>query len=594
MELSENKNMQERPAKQKSVYRAYTRKEKLVPSILLALFGPLTLLLCGPFEIYANNMAEFKFVLWDFWMLCGLGAMLVAAALFAILMLLRGRAFDVVYGALLGLSLMIFVQGNYLSYGVDSLAGDGVGETISLAAGVVNVVIWVIVIAACVTAILLLHRFRDTVRLISTVALVALMGMTFVSFLTISLTTDVYTTDKSAYGDSGKSEEVLTVKNLDTLATENNVVFFIVDRFDHTYFEEAIKECPEIFDSLEGFTHFSDYVTRYPRTYPAVTHIVTGEEVDFTGTRLDYLHTAYANSDYLAALKAAGSDINVYTDSFYGYENAASMNAYVSNTSENMAYDIVNRGELSLDMVRISMYRYVPFVVRHLLGNISTPMYEKYVDYRLEDPKYTTDMKDVYEMLTADEFTFRDSDTGVSYIHVAGCHMPNVYGADFEAATADEERDPIVAMKQSFAIISAYIKEMKRMGVYENATIIITGDHSSIGSDKKPVYKPHVTTLLAKPAGVSQGAMVTSTAQIAPEDLFATVLAAVGAEHTGRTVFEIPENEVRTRYYMFQMVDGTMYEGSYANIIYEITGSAYDLDNWKIVENVDLGKNIYD
>lgn len=582
----------------KPPYKGYTVKEKWPVSLLLSLFAPLTLFFFGPFEIYGNNMGEFKFVLWDFWALCGLIALACAGVIFGLLMLLRGRAFDVVFAFIFGLSLMIFVQGNYLSLSSGSLTGDGVGDTITIFENVINLIVWVVIIAACIVAMLLLHRHKEIIRLASTVAVIALVGMTVISFAVISLTTDVYDSEKTGYqGDVTINNEVLTVKNLDTLATENNIIVFIVDRFDYTYMDKALASCPEIFDELEGFTHFSDYISLYPRTYPGVPHIVTGVENDFSGSRYSYMEEAYSGSPYWQALKEQDFDINVYTDDYYGYTNATYMRDYVSNTSGNVSYKIVNRASLSIDMIRISLYRYVPFLMRHTLGNVSTPMYDKYVDYDLEDPEYSTDMKGVYNEISDEEFTFRSADNGVSYIHISGCHLPNRYDPDFDTASGDQRQDSNVAMKVSFKIISTYLQEMKRMGVYEDATILILGDHCHIGSDTALPNKPHVTTLLAKPAGVSEGKMNESKAQVAAADVLATVLVAAGSDKAadfGENIFDIPEDENRSRRYLFQLVQGTLYEGNYINAEYEILGPGRDLDSWHLREQDDLHKNIYD
>ncbi len=583
---------------QKHTYKGYTLKEKWLLSLLLSLFAPLALCFFGPFEIYANNISEFKFLFWDFWTICAAMAIATSSVILFILILASNRIYDVLFGLIFGLSLMFFIQGNYLSLGAGSLSGDGIGETMATSQIVINAIVWIVVVVGCVAAMLLLNRFKDTVRLVATVALIALVGMTLISFAVISMTTDVYANEKTGYQeDVTEGNEVLTVKNLDTLATKNNIVIFIVDRFDHTYYDEAVKNCPEIFDGLDGFTHFDDYVTLYPRTYPGVAHIITGAEVDFTVSRLDYMQNAYGKSPYLSALKEKGFDINVYTDSFYGYENAAHMRKFVSNTSGNVSYEIIGKEDLSYDMVRVSLYRYLPFFMRDIVGNVSTPMFDKYVKYEMTQDVFSTDMKNIYGEISDDEFTFRDAENGVSYIHIAGCHLPNAYGTGFTEITDDEKYDITVAMKQSFSIISAYINEMKRMGVYENSTIIILGDHCSIGSDSKLLYKPHVTTLLAKPAGVSEGEMKESNAQIGTENVFATVLSAAGsgkASDYGETIFDVPENEDRVRRYYFQAVEGSLYEGMYKNALYEIRGSGNILENWHLVSVDELGKNIYD
>jgi len=586
--MTHSKNVKKIP------YKGYTVKEKWLPSLLLSLFAPLTLCFFGPFEIYGNNMGEFKFVLWDFWLLCALVAFGAAAVIFALLMLVRGRVFDVCFGLVFGLSLMLFLQGNYLSMGLGALSGDGVGEEITSGQVTLNLIIWLVVLAGCIAAMVIL-RAREIARLVYTVGSLALVGMTLISFLVISLTTDVYTTHKTDLsGEVIPENEVLTTKNLDTLAEENNIVIFIVDRFDHTYFDEAMESCPEIFDALEGFTHFDDYTTLYPRTYPGVIHLVTGVEPDFALPRLQFMQAAYQNSPYLAELKAMGFDINVYTDDYYGYENATHMRQWVSNTSGNIDYQIVKKNALSMDMIRVSLYRYLPFSMRESIGEVSTTMYEQYVSYELEKPLFTTDMKDVYNALTDGEFTFRDAKKGLSYIHIAGCHLPNAYGPDFGEVKEEERYDSNVSLKQSFAIISAYLEEMKRMGVYESSTILILGDHCSIGSDSKLPYKAHVTTLLAKPAGVGEGEMVTRATQISTNDVFATVLDAAGSDKAwdyGENIWEIPEDQNRSRTYYFQQY----VEGSYRkNAVYQIVGNGNDFENWILTRVDDLPHSIYD
>ncbi len=609
--------------RKRSTYKPFTRKERLLPSILLSLLAPLTVCFIAPFEIYGNNIAEFKFVLGDFIGLCLLIALGAALLLFAVLSLLRGRAFDVGFGLLFGLSLMLFLQSNYLSLNRTALLGDGTGESLPLWQILLNTSIWIVIPVICVLCMWLLNRFRDTLRLVVTMVLAIMIFMGFVSFVTISLTTDVYTTDKTpateestapdadtehdtsvggnVEGTESESDRepepaddinrLLTVEGLNTLATKENIVIFLVDRFDRDYYYDALAACPEIFDELAGFTYFDDYVSLYPRTFPAVTHLITGVETDFTLPRLQYFQTAYETSPVMYALKDAGYDIHIYTDTYYSYENATHMGQYVSNISHKSTYKIVERPRLSLDMLRLSLYRSLPTGLCSLVGDISTPTFNKYVEYDTDDEVYTTDMKDLYEALTATDFTFRESEKGYSFIHMLGCHLPNVYDENFDPIEKDDKYSAVVAMKQSFKIIHAYIREMKRMGVYENATILILGDHASIGSDRKDPYYAHMTSLLVKPAGVSEGATVTSSAPITTTDIHATILAAAGIDlpEDKRTVFEIPEDEIRTRRYLFQRTGDPQVEC----LTYEIIGDGRDFDNWRIIDRYYAEGSLY-
>lgn len=656
----------------KSEYKGFTIKEKLLPVILLSLAAPFMVFFFGPFEIFGNNMDQFKFAFWDFWLICALMVLGVAAVLCAVLLLLRGRAFDVVYGLVFGTSLMIFIQGNFLSMGMSSLAGDGNNEQ-GLAFGdlFVNTAIWVLIIGGSIAAILLLNRYRDMVKLISTVVLIAVFGSTLISFAVLALTTDVLAdremvgTQQQGEDDEGYSivnewtstkkeldlcstpeikddksnvvqtigsskrilrvgihpesgwskvsvdgeiyyalsehiaeqegERVLTVKNLDVLAKEQNVIVFIVDRFDYSYYQDAAKHYPEIFAELEGFTSFEDYITLYPRTFPGVLHVLTGVETDFTLSHDEYMTHAYENSEHLQAIKQAGFDVNIYTDDYYCYDNASVMSAYADNVSGLVSYRVQETASLSMDMIRLSLYRYLPFCAQGVVGNVNTPMFDKYVVYDMPNDIYSTDMRKVYELLNEDGLVLGNYDKGYSFIHIDGCHKSTIYDSDFNEIPADDPDNLAWStenvMRQSFKVISYYLAEMKRLGVYEDATIIITGDHAAIRSDTKVPDNVYVTGLFVKPAGKSEGELVKNYAQLDVDNVLATIKEAVGIPTDEPTVFEVPEGVDQTRYLMFQRWPSSdKGETSWEYIVYEIVGNGKDFANWEIVSR-ESGKN---
>ena len=586
-------NTQKKPA-----YKGFTAKEKLLPVIMLALIAPFMVCFFGPFEIFGNNIDQFKFELGDFWLLCILLSAAIAAVVGTVLMLLRGRAFDVAYGIVFGISLMLFLQGNFLSMGMTSLEGDGAAEgSMGFGKILINTVIWLLIVGGSVAVMLLLDKYRDTVRLVSIVVLIAVLGSSLISFVTLSLTTDVYG-DKSMVAVT-EGDQVLTVKNLDTLAKEQNVIVFIVDRFDYEYYDVALRDCPEIFDELEGFTYFADYITKYPRTFPGALHVLTGVETDFSMSHDEYMTHAYKNSQHLTDIKNQGFDINVYTDDYYCYEDAGDMSAYAENLSGKVSYRIVQSASLAIDMIRLSLYRYLPFCAQGLVGNISTPTFDKYVEYDMTYDIFSTDMAKTYGVMTEDDFTLRESDKGYSFIHIDGCHKSTIYDSDFNELPEGDpnglKNSTVNVMTQSFKVISRYIAEMKRLGVYEDATIIITGDHASIGSDTKMPSYAYVTALLVKPAGVSEGEIVNNYAQLDVDNVLATIKEASGIATDIPTVFEVPENEEQVRTLMFQRAykneaGKTVYE----NIEYEIRGNGKDFSNWTIVDQYPLNKSIYD
>ena len=586
-------NQQKKPA-----YKGFTTKEKILPVIMLSLIAPFMVCFFGPFEIFGNNIDQFKFALGDFWLLCIVIAAAIAAVVGVVLMLLRGRAFDAAYGLVFGISFMLFLQGNFLSMGMTSLEGDGAAEGgLGFGKIFVNTAIWLLIVGGSIAVMLLLDKYRDTVRLISIVALVAVLGSSLISFVTLSLTTDVY--GDKALVEIKEGEQVLTVQNLDTLAKEQNVIVFIVDRFDYEYYDVAMRDCPEIFDELDGFTYFADYITKYPRTFPGALHVMTGVETDFSMSHDAYMTHAYKDSDHLMDIKNNGFDVNIYTDDYYCYEDAGDLSGYAENLSGKVSYRILQSASLSIDMIRLSLYRYLPFCAQGLVGNISTPTFDKYVEYDMTYDIFSTDMKKTYGVLTEDDFTLRESDKGYSFIHIDGCHKSTIYDPDFNELPEGDPNNLSWStenvMKQSFKVISRYIAEMKRLGVYENATIIITGDHANIRSDTKQPDNVYVTALLVKPAGVATGEIVNNYAQLDVDNVLATIKEACGITTDTPTVYEVPEGEEQVRTHMFQRsykneAGKTVYE----NIEYEIRGNGKNFANWTIVSRTELGKSIYD
>ncbi len=352
-----------------------------------------------------------------------------------------------------------------------------------------------------------------------------------------------------------EGEYVLTYENLGKLGSENNVVVFIIDRFDWEYYDRVRASAPEILYNIDdgGFTYFNDAISLYPRTFPSITYLVTGVENDFSASREEYFTSAYSRSEFMRRLYGAGYNINIYTDTYYGYTNAAPMANYADNAL--------------------------------LAGDDVTA--------------YSTDMRDIYYYLDENGISIGEHEKTYSFIHLSGTHLPLKYDENFELLPEGDSRrsSSTLGMKQSFKIINKYIDEMKRLGVYDNSTIIITGDHCSIGSDSEvPLRWAHVTPLIVKPSSAADGELAVSGAPVTHADIFPTILESEGingGSPLGESVFDVSATETRKRTYYFQkyeVVDGST---NYEMVIFEIDGLAFDYSSWTIVDRYYLGKSIY-
>jgi hypothetical protein len=345
-------------------------------------------------------------------------------------------------------------------------------------------------------------------------------------------------------------------------------------------------------------------ISLYPRTYPSVPYMLTGIEHDFEDARIDYLNQSYRDSKFLKLLHEEGYHIGIYTDDYYGYNNADAMEEYVGNKSENTATRrVVQKMRLSWDMVRLSLYRYLPFSLKGTVGDISTPDFQKYVEYSTKFPKYNSDMKKGYEYLKENQIVLSESEKNFSFIHLAGCHLPNDYNEHFRPATGEDLYDTVVSLTQSFKIIDQYLVALKEAGLYEDATIIISGDHGSLrGSDTTLLNAeekdaPFLTALLVKPSGSANEPLKISSAPIAQGDVIPTILQSEGIETEvdfGRSIFDVKEGEQRERRTVFHSLqynpDGSV---NYEEVLFRIVGSGRTLENWSIVSRGKFIGDIY-
>ena len=566
----------------KEKYIGFTLKQRLLPSLLVAFAISLTVFVFGTFEIYGTNIDQFGFSLTDFlgWSL--LYAFMTAGIIVAILLPLRGRIFDVAFALFFWIALMLMVQGNYLNFGISSLAGDGVsGNGFSIGMLILNSAIWLAVGIGCVAAVLLIRtKHRELIRTVGTIAMITVIGMQALTFAVTSMTSDVW-----AKKEHPEQLQLLTYQNMNHVSDEHNVIWFVIDRFDVDYYENyALKECPEIFYNLDGFTYYDNMVSLYTRTFPSIPYMLTGVEHDYKDARVDYFAEAYSNSNFLKLLKESNYNVNIYTERYYCYEDAVPFEEYISNATKIEEVKTVKKPLLAKDMLRVSLYRYLPLATKGWTGDISTPQFEKYMDYGTQAPVFSGDMKNAYDYLDRNAMQVVQGKNNFAFIHIAGCHLPNHYNQDFSPVSPEEKDSVPSAMIQSFKIINRYLDQLKELGLYENATIIISGDHGN-ADPSMPMTRAPVAALFVKRSGSMGTKIVTSNAPVTQGDIIPAILESEGIKTDldfGRSLFDVKEGEKRVRICKFDdWKENANGERNDEVFTFEIIGNARDLNNWK-------------
>lgn len=594
---NQNKPNQNKPSVplQKRALLGKNWKRRLTLSLLCSLTAPL-LLFAGVFEIFAANKDQFDFALGDFLppmilMCVGLSALLFVATFFW-----KRRVYDGVFAFVFSLTLAGFLQGTFLNIGVDSLMGDGFGSGVNVGWMMGNTLIWLAVIAGCVAGVFLISRkVRDTVYTVVVIALVMMLGTQGVNILVTGLTTDVTAPPQNP---DEEVHYILTQKDIYEVSSKDNVVVFVIDRFDRNYAEYAMKTYPEAFEFLDGFTYYEDYLSLHMRTWPASPTMVTGLDMDFNKETVEqYTERAYRTSPFLNALKQNDYQVKIYVDDYYCYRDAAVFDGVADNLYKTNAEYVVNDPmTLSKRLLNMSLYRVSPMIAKSAF-DLSSDSFEGFVEYVAPEDKYVLKDAYLYDKIMEEGVSVQSKDNNFAYIHLAGCHPPYAIDEKGDALTEkwkDNDESASRALRGDLLIIEEYIKGLKAADAYEDATIIIVGDHPSpvgltpeVYGDNRLPTEPRLTGLFVKRAGESGTPMKKSDAPVAQCNLIPSIIESAGIKTDidfGEPYWSEDLAEIRVYNHIIN------HSGKSCDVVrYEVRGDGRNFANWHKTEPVYIG-----
>lgn len=568
-------------------------KNHLLPAVLIGLAFGFSWFFFGVTEVFAGNRAELMFSLGDFiWPCLGL-AIGSAALVFLLLTLTNGTAYRLLKGIFFWLALMGYVQSTFLGLGSRSLkVDDGVTEAGNGAA--LNTVIWAFALILCLAGAFLARR-RPVLRTVSAVMMIMVLAMQLSSFAVElpTLLRDPFTAaaEDSEDGITATSAKAyLSTNGLTSVSPGKNIIIFILDRFDHYYYDQVKNAEPDFFAPLTGFTYYSDNISLYSRTMPGIATLVSGQAPDLRQSAEAYFREAYRESPLLKDLKANDYRINLYVGSYYSYRSGDSLAGIADNLTAADSYRVTDPAYLFGNMVALSAYKALPEILKSSV-DISTAYFTGLVEYEGGDELYELNDGAFGDRLRAEGLSLDGSKNGYTFIHMNGCHSPFVL--DENGYTAAQETNSKAATMGSFRLIYLYLEEMKRLGVYEDATIIITGDHPSALDDYLDPTQPRITSLFVKRAGKATEPLAYSAAQVSQENLSATLVKSAGLQSVtdyGRAYWEIPEGENTLRHHRFELWGE---DSSITVLELEINGPGNDFSNWTQKSRTDVGR-MYD
>jgi len=564
--------------------RSYLRRLGIAAPIWLAVC--FTFLFFGPFELVAYSGKSLFYSYKDVWPMLAIlaGAVFVVGS--PILPLVRGKIFNYLMTVILAITASAYLQAMFFNGGVGTLNGDPVDWLKLKGDMLLNFLMWIGVLVLLLFVLYMKRSFWRGLTTVLSVLIVLSQCVPMIGIFTGAFGKKVTFTEHDYY---------LSREGMFEYSAEHNVLVFVLDRLDYDYIA-AVK--PELFDRLDGFTSYTNAITTYARTKPALSHILTGYEGCAYDIMEDdsYYKDAWTadGKNLLADLGKAGYRVDVYAEMSSMFTDGEFALAHVDNTDHDSF--VVPKEKILPRMMELSLFRYTPTAMKpffiHDTNYFNNGAVE--VDSAPEKEPYFVDESlyiDGFENISLKEGAtdLEGSTKSFKFYHFNGVHSPFYMNED-GTRNPYGETDNVRQLKGSFSILYRIFDRMKELGIYEDATIIITADHGRAMSDTDPLQKATCVGLFYKPSGSAGTPLEYSHAPISTFNINATILKEAGADYSayGKAIDEVAEDEVVTRRYYKTVVGDQHYL-----YIYDVVGDATVFENWVEVEKREIPKTVY-
>jgi len=508
-------------------------------------------------------------------------SLILFVVLLAIFIVCRGRIFDLALCVALSFLVCGYLQSTFFNSGLGQLMGQSLGwRDLGVSSVLLNLAFWLLVMGI---VFFLGFSKRPRLRKAYDRSLffvpALLIAVQVIAFFSIVPPLSEWATDRGS-----REMGVLSRETLFEVSSQSNIVVFIVDTMDDNFLDMLLEEDPHVFDSLDGFTRFTNNMSVYNLTFPSIAHLITDVPLDYTVYYPYYLDDAYAQGNiFIKDIHDRGFTCNLYTEKPLSYWDESQLVAFTDNTG--VGSFTLRVAKTPIQLFRLSLLKSAPLALKSLfwlhpemlnVENIAT-WENGTVPYSCDDPRFYRELHDNRLSAHNDEPCF-------SFYHLFGFHAP--YTMDAQARYVRGGTQDIEQFQGTFFIIDEYLEQMKEQGIYKDATIIITGDHPLHTSWQAP-DEPMLVGLFVKPAGSEGSPLAYNNAPVALPNLRATCVEASGGDPRpwGKTYFEVEEGErtIREYYHLFTGEDKKSYMSHH-----RVTGDARNWDNWELVEIIPL------
>ncbi len=545
--------------------RTMEYRQKLFIALPLVLLIVITYIIRIPLEIYAGNTHEFLFTLSDFlpWMLIiGTISLLAISCLLA---MLPDKPFRLASAIILWFGTVSWIQDLFLNKTLTDRDGGPMDWTDLGLLPKRNLLVWIFLLM--IVVFLCIRVKRSAFRWFQLIS-ISLCLIQLIAVGSVLLTMP----------EKKIEDRFLSGENQMCLGSKENTIVLVIDSAGIDNLKKMAEQYPEVKDIVKDFTYYSNVCYDYDRTFPSVTHFLTGVELDFEAKATDWHRTAWnceRTDRFYQILRQGGYERRLYTPANligYVYGEIGNLDGKFDNV-QGMYGQEVDECLLISKLLRSAFFRCAPYLCKPYFEVLTSDFGDIVTLTNVQDSTYAN--IDFYGRLMEEGLSV-DSDVEklISVSYLQGMHRPYDISAEadyLENVTREE------ALRGVFKILQEYFDQMKELGVYDNANIIVMADHSCELYDRKsPVF-------FLKRSGEIHEQTEVNSAPVDYNDFQATILDLIGENDGsfGKSFFDWKpgDERYRTVYIMVEDENYPPVDGALRNTYYGYTynGDVNDL-----------------
>lgn len=540
------------------------------------------LFIFGPSEIFFTNAAEFEFVYGDFaYLVIGI-SLVFTMALSLLLMFMPMVVYKIIVSLFFGFSVAGYVQVMFINSGLDLLGMNPEGYQVAAGQAIVNILIWLAIIA-----LMLYLAFSDmeTWKLMVSFGSEILICIQAVAWCTL-----VFSAGADAYVREDGGQYILSGEEQYSVSAKDNIIVFIMDYFSNEYLNPMLEEDPDLLDCMKDFTYYNNTDCVYFGTYPSLIHILSGQEPEPQTAINNWCYNLWQSEEvqgFYKELREQDYVSNVYTPEksmLCGMNSLEVMKGTFSNIVKDGHNQVVNYELLVKTMIKMSGYRMFPYILKPYVYTD----YSEYADIVSQKTnKITHTNSAFYAGLLENGLTANRESNYYVVQHLEGTHaFTTASDGSYKADATREE-----TIKGCLVILEEYMNQLKKLGVYDDATIIVTSDHGG-PRDSQVIF-------FMKEPGEEHNEIQVNKAPISLCEYPATIANAAGGDSQkyGMTVKDIPEDQLRERTVWVRLMVPNLpmvnkYSGNGTGADNAYCGFTYSGDAQALYETYDDGADI--